>query len=111
MPVRVSSSQIVQEYIVACGLPKPTMEYKFHPTRKWRFDLAYPKLLIAIEIDGGSWINGRHNRGSGFVKDCEKFNEAGILGWRILRFTPDMIESGMLIDQLKRITGWEVYTV
>lgn len=63
-------------------------EYRFHPTRQWRFDYAIPDLRIAIEIDGGIWINGRHNRASGYIGDMEKFNAAATLGWVVLKFTP-----------------------
>lgn len=63
-------------------------EYRFHPTRQWRFDYAIPDLRIAIEIDGGIWINGRHNRASGYLGDMEKFNAAATLGWVVLKFTP-----------------------
>lgn len=63
-------------------------EYRFHPTRLWRFDYAIPDLRIAIEIDGGIWINGRHNRASGYLGDMEKFNAAATLGWVVLKFTP-----------------------
>ena len=63
-------------------------EYRFHPTRKWRFDYAFPSIRVAIEIDGGVWINGRHNRPSGFLGDMEKFNAAATLGWVVLKFTP-----------------------
>lgn len=63
-------------------------EYRFLPTRKWRFDYAFPSIRVAIEIDGGVWINGRHNRPSGFLGDMEKFNAAATLGWVVLKFTP-----------------------
>lgn len=63
-------------------------EYRFHPSRMWRFDYAIPPLRIAIEIDGGIWINGRHNRASGYLGDMEKFNAAATLGWVVLKFTP-----------------------
>jgi very-short-patch-repair endonuclease len=63
-------------------------EYRFHPDRQWRFDYAIPSLRIAIEIDGGIWINGRHNRASGYIGDMEKFNAAATLGWVVLKFTP-----------------------
>ena len=63
-------------------------EHRFHPDRLWRFDYAIPALRIAIEIDGGVWINGRHNRASGYLGDMEKFNAAATLGWVVLKFTP-----------------------
>lgn len=66
----------------------PTAEYKFHPTRRWRFDWAFIEDKIAVEQEGAIWIQGRHTRGSGFVKDLEKYNEAARLGWRIFKFQP-----------------------
>lgn len=63
-------------------------EYRFHEKRRWRFDFAIPSKKIAVEIEGGVWTNGRHTRGRGYVGDMEKYNSAALLGWRILRFTP-----------------------
>ena len=63
-------------------------EYRFHEKRMWRFDYAIPALRIAIEIDGGVWTNGRHNRASGYLGDLDKFNEAAAHGWLVLKFTP-----------------------
>lgn len=63
-------------------------EYRFHPVRKWRFDYAIPERHLAIEIDGGVWSYGRHNRASGYMKDMEKFNAAAELGWTVMKFTP-----------------------
>jgi len=73
----------------AYGLPEPEKEYQFHPTRKWRFDFAYPNHMIGVEAEGACWVQGRHTRGSGFIKDCEKYNAAALLGWRILRYTTE----------------------
>jgi hypothetical protein len=78
----------------AFKIPEPTPEYKFHPDRRWRFDYAWIPQKIAMEIEGGVWIRGRHNRGTGFLKDMEKYNSAAILGWRIVRFTPQQFSSG-----------------
>jgi hypothetical protein len=77
------------------GLPAPQREFIFHKKRKWRFDLAWPDLLIAVEIEGGIWTGGRHVRGEGYEGDCEKYNEAQLAGWMVLRFTPGMIKRGM----------------
>jgi very-short-patch-repair endonuclease len=46
---------------------------------------------VLIEIEGGIWVNGRHNRAAGFNADLEKYLEAGLLGWRVFRFGPDQI--------------------
>lgn len=62
-------------------------EYRFHPTRKWRFDYADPENKIAVEIDGGAFIQGRHTRGLGFIKDQDKCNAAVVLGWRVFRYS------------------------
>lgn len=73
--------------------PEPA-EHFFHPTRKWRFDRAYPLIKVAIELEGGTRANGRHNRHAGYEGDCEKYDEAAVLGWRVLRFTYAMVSSG-----------------
>ena len=43
-------------------------------------------------MEGGSSVAGRHTQGEGFRKDCEKYNEATVLGWRVLRVTPAQME-------------------
>ena len=83
-------------------LPIPVREHRFHPTRKWRFDLAFIKEKLAIEIEGGVWIIGRHNRGAGFIKDMEKYNEATFYGWKLLRFTPDDVIIKRVLDFLNK---------
>jgi len=75
-------------------------EYRFHIGRRWRLDFAWPAAKLAVEIEGGVWTDGRHNRGSGFIADMDKYNELALLGWRLLRFTPEMVKSG---DAMKKI--------
>lgn len=78
-------------------------EYKFHPIRRWRFDFALVKEKIAIECEGGIWISGRHNRGSGYVKDVEKYNAAALLGWRVFKFTTSNLDT--VIPVLREALG------
>lgn len=80
-----------------------TMEYRFHATRRWRFDFAWILKGVAVEIEGGTWSGGRHTRGDGYEKDCEKYNEAVLMGWKVLRFTSTMIKNGMAIDMTREI--------
>ncbi len=84
------------------GLPKPVAEYRFHPVRKWRFDWAYPGRFIGIEHEGGTYNRGRHVRPKGYAADCEKYNAAAILGWRVLRFTTEQIGSGAAVQVIRR---------
>ena len=71
-----------------------TREYVFAPPRKWRFDFAWRVPLVAVEVEGGVYVAGRHSRGAGYEADCEKYNTAVIMGWAVLRVTPKQIESG-----------------
>lgn len=70
------------------SLPLPRLEFKFHPSRKWRADYAWPDHGLILEVEGAVWTHGRHTRGSGFVKDMQKYNAAAMLGFRILRVQP-----------------------
>lgn len=80
------------------GLPEAEREYKFHKIRRWRFDFAWPALMVAVEVHGGLWGRGRHNSEPGFSNDCEKEATAQIMGWKVIRVTSAMIKSGMAID-------------
>ena len=82
-------------------LPEPVPEYQFHPTRKWRFDYAWPLHKLALEVEGGIWTQGRHTRGAGALADMEKYSEAAILGWRLLYVTPDQAR-GLAIEWIRR---------
>ena len=76
-------------------MPQPETEYRFHSKRRWRFDFAWPGLMLAVEVEGGQWVNGRHNRaGAGYEGDLEKYNAAALAGWRVLRFSGDMVKDG-----------------
>jgi hypothetical protein len=102
----------VAVYIVShlrmAGLPDPVEEFRFAPPRRWRFDLAWPERKLAVEVEGGVWTGGRHTRPAGYLKDIEKYNEASILGWRLVRITPAMIKSGEALTLIERALTQEV---
>lgn len=75
-------------------------EHRFHPSRMWRFDYAIPERRIALEVEGGVWTQGRHTRPRGFLGDMEKYNAAAVLGWRVVRTTPDRLFSAATLDML-----------
>jgi hypothetical protein len=99
------TSRIFPAFCRSMGLPEPVAEHRFHATRKWRFDWAWPEYRIALEEEGGVWTGGRHTRPMGFLKDMEKYNEAAALGWRILRCQPKTLCTVSTADLIKRSMG------
>ena len=85
-----------------CLKLKPVLEYKFHPTRKWRADFAFPEQRVLVEFEGGTFTGGRHTRGAGFQKDCEKYNAANLLGYHVYRFTAADVKSGQAVHILEQ---------
>lgn len=124
-------AEMLAQQCVAVKLPEPKREHQFAPPRKWRFDLAWPdareqiqetshRFLIllsslsplllsplAVEIEGGaaSKEGGRHRRRAGYLADMEKYNEAVLLGWRVLRVTPQQVESREALHRVGRALG------
>jgi len=89
----------------AAKLPKPAREYRFAAPRRWRLDFAWPAQKIAVEVEGGVWVSGRHSRGAGYQSDCEKYNAAVLAGWQVLRFTAAMIRRGDALKTLEQAIG------
>jgi len=102
--------QTLAVHLRAIGLPEPVREYRFAPPRRWRFDLAWPDLMLAVEVEGGTWVGGRHTRPRGFESDAEKYNAAVMAGWRVLRVTSKMVRTGeaaWMIERLMRAPSRE----
>lgn len=86
-------SELEQRFMDNSGrLPPFEREYKFCD-RKWRFDFAWPSIKLAVEIQGGNFKNGGHNRGASQGRDFEKINEAQLAGWRVLQFGTKQMDS------------------
>jgi very-short-patch-repair endonuclease len=80
--------------VTFAGLPPPIREYPFAHPRRYRSDFAWPDARLLVEIEGGTFGQGRHTRGSGYAEDCRKYNLATMLGWSVLRFTGEMVRDG-----------------
>jgi very-short-patch-repair endonuclease len=87
-------------------LPYPEREYFFKPGRRWRFDFAWPDLKVAVEIEGGLWVKGRHNTATGMLNDMDKYNEAVVGGWKVLRFGDRHLKcDDKVFDAIMRVMG------
>lgn len=90
----------------AVGIPEPEAEQTFYEGRKWRFDFSWgygPCNKVALEVDGGVWSGGRHGRGSGIVKEHQKFNAAAARGWLVFRCTPQTVGDLVMWKQIKEV--------
>lgn len=67
---------LMHQIIVGSDLPNPVRQFKFHPDRDWRSDFAWPSQRLLVEVEGQIWKVGGHTSGTGFLKDCRKYNEA-----------------------------------
>ena len=90
------SADLLEFQMKSLGLKFKT-EFKFSPMRRWRSDFAFPKQKLLVEYEGWIWVKGRHTRGSGFEKDCEKYNAAALMGYKVLRFTNKHVQSGVAV--------------
>jgi hypothetical protein len=91
-------------------------QFALRSGRKWEFDWALPELKIAVEYEGGLFGKGGGRRcpacnqlpkGEHFmidriVRDAEKYNEAAIMGWCVIRVLPKTVDSGLAILTIKR---------
>ena len=93
---------VFKALLIAHKLPIPEPEFRFHPVRMWRFDMAFVPQKVAIEVQGGLFTNGRHSRGAALLKEHEKLNTAATLGWRILYRTPQNLTTMTTVDLLKQ---------
>jgi hypothetical protein len=90
------------------GLPKPLAEWKFalnELKRKWAFDFCWLHPSgggVALEVEGGVWTGGRHTRGTGFLGDIEKYNNAQLLGFMVFRCVPTEAPHKKTLEMIKK---------
>lgn len=89
--------------IKAAGIPLPWREYPVCEGRAWRFDFAWPDMMLAVEINGAVYARGRHARGKGLENDYRKLGEALALGWSVYQCSSGMVASGEAIETVGRI--------
>ncbi len=102
----MSKSELEQELafqLTAAKLPEPIREATIVPDRRFRFDFAWLDKRLVVEVDGGTWSGGRHVTGAGYARDCEKHNLAVAAGWRVLRFTGEMVRDGRALRAIEEV--------
>ena len=104
----------------AIGLPPPEQEYRFAAEhvgiqsgirarlkqaglKDWRFDFCWPDKMLAVEVEGGAFVGGRHTRGAGFTGDILKYHNAMALGWTVYRCDGVLVKNGQAVSLIERL--------
>ena len=96
--------------------PEAQYEWADAAGRKFRADFAWPEHRLLVELEGGIFDfergddhgkrRGAHGSVSNVLADIEKQNLAVLLGWRMVRITPPMIEDDIAVELvLEALTG------
>lgn len=96
-------------------------QYRFHPTRKWLIDFAWPMFTtynfdgdadiqyIALEVNGGTYMRGRnrgaHSRGARQRQDYEKWSELSLMGWTVILVDTVDVRKGVHKERVLRAMG------
>ena len=78
--------------------------------KDWRMDFAWPSIKLAVEIEGGIFVDGRHSRGAGMRADMRKYNAATLMGWKVLRFDGDAVKNGEAINTITPLITPVIYS-
>jgi len=87
----------------SAGLAGYVREYRAIPGRKFRFDFAFVRERLLVEINGGTYNGGAHGRGVGINRDYEKGNLAVVNNWRVLSFDTKQVKSGAALEVVEQL--------
>jgi hypothetical protein len=116
-PTLDGKAAAVIAYCRSRGYPEPDVEFRFHPARKFAFDLAFVAERLAVEFEGGTYGRGKpcpvckrraggaHSSVAGMKRDHEKYSLAACLGWRVIHCRPEQVGSGELFAWLDLAFG------
>lgn len=105
MTFRSTAELLLATQLEQAGIPFER-ESAIIPQRKFRADFLVGGDLV-VEVEGGTWVGGRHTSGIGFEADAEKQALATILGYRYLRVTPSQVQDGQAVGWVREVLGQE----
>lgn len=101
-----SGTRDLIEQLKIAGIPEPRSllhpngQVRFHPIRRWRFDLAWEEpIKLAVELQGV----GTHSSVKGLTIDSEKACEAAVLGWTVLPVLYKHVRDGRALNWIEAV--------
>jgi len=68
----------------------------------WRHDFIWLDQKLIVELNGGTFNQGRHTRGAALASEYRKINFAQEQGFNVLIFDSGMVKSGEAAQQVER---------
>ena len=87
------------EQIEQAGLPLPAYQW---PVCGHRADFAWTDARVLVEVQGGSWTRGAHNRAQGYARDRMLNNRRQLDGWLVLEFTGDHLNRNEALPMVRQ---------
>lgn len=69
-------------------------------SKRYRGDFAHIPSRSIIEIQGGTYMRGRHVTGSGYERDARKYNLAMMSGWKVYLLTSTTATDAKWIEMI-----------
>lgn len=105
----MSEGEIVMyEQLIGAGYTEAVKQLYFCKPRAFRFDIALPKRRVAIEVDGGCFIGGRHVSKKGIRAEHEKGYLAAALGWRVIHVLPEDVMNGKALRRIEAVLTGQI---
>ena len=97
---RFPAIELIREYSDIDAWEKDYQERysKSKRSKRYRLDFAHPNSCTGIEIQGGVYNRGRHVTGSGYERDCRKYNLAYTSEWTIFLLTSTMAKDSFWLS-------------
>jgi len=92
--------KFIEAWVKDYPMYRPVAQYRFHPSRMFRFDYCWVQKKTAIEIQG---YGPGHNSLPGMTQDYDKLMEALLLNWRVIYITSMHLSQTNLENTLDKI--------
>ena len=101
---RTPIENLMDDHLRLAGIRGYLRNATFIEGRRFQADFWFPRLRLALEVDGGVWMKqSGHTSGVGYTSDRVRDIEALLQGTLTVRYTSEQIRSGYAIETFKKI--------
>ena len=99
---RTEVEDLLESQMQEAGLVGFVREYQAIEGRRFKWDFAFVKDRLLVEVQGAVWVKGGHSTGVGITRDCEKFSIAAVNKWFTIPVPTDHVKTGKALEWIKQ---------